>query len=118
MTLTAAPVTRRVSLAARPLRCRRCGSERPAAPVAICEHCLGPLEPVYEAGRRLPDRDAIAARAPSLWRYKEWLPFDGERVNSIDSGFTPLLEAPPPLARPPAVAPGWVKHDPVCHPSL
>ena len=117
MTLTAAPITRRVSLAARPLRCRRCGSERPAAPVAICEHCLGPLEPVYEAGRRLPDRDAIAARAPSLWRYKEWLPFDGEPVNSLDSGFTPLLEAPP-LARRLGVARVWVKNDTVCHPSL
>ena len=117
MTLTAAPITRRVSLAARPLRCRRCGSERPAAPVAICEHCLGPLEPVYEAGRRLPDRDAIAARAPSLWSYREWLPFDGEPVNSLDSGFTPLLEAPP-LARRLGVARVWVKNDTVCHPTL
>src|SRR5213592_4893522 len=117
MTLTAAPITRRVSLAARPLRCRRCGSERPAAPVAICEHCLGPLEPVYEAGRLLPDREAIAARAPSLWRYKEWLPFDGEPVNSLDSGFTPLLEAPP-LARRLGVARVWVKNDTVCHPTL
>src|SRR5213596_1004298 len=117
MTLTAAPITRRVSLAARPLRCRSCGSQRPAAPVAICEHCLGPLEPVYEAGRRLPDRDAIAARAPSLWRYKEWLPFDGEPVNSLDSGFTPLLEAPP-LARRLGVARVWVKNDTVCHPTL
>src|SRR5881296_1384610 len=71
MTITAAPVTRRLSLAARPLRCRSCGAERQAAPVAICDACLGPLEPVYDPARRLPDREAIGARVPSLWRYKE-----------------------------------------------
>src|SRR3989475_5578270 len=65
-------------LTARPLRCRSCGTERAAVPTAICEQCLGPLDPVYEPGRRLPDRETIAGRAPSLWRYKEWLPFDGD----------------------------------------
>src|SRR5216683_5942218 len=79
-------------LTARPLRCRSCGTERAAAPTAICEACLGPLDPVYEPGRPLPDRDTIAGRAPSLWRYKEWLPFDGDPV--------------------------WVKNDTVSHPSL
>src|SRR2546425_291160 len=33
-------------LTARPLRCRSCGAERTAAPAAICEECLGPLDPV------------------------------------------------------------------------
>src|SRR5438552_11428591 len=75
-------------LTARPLRCRSCGTERAAVPTAICEQCLGPLDPVYEPGRRLPDRETIAGRAPSLWRYKEWLPFDGDPVWSLDTGFT------------------------------
>src|SRR5207244_4441336 len=105
------------SLSALPLRCRNCGAERAAGPVSICEHCLGPLEPVYEPGRPLPDRRTIAARAPSLWRYQEWLPFDGEPVLSLDSGFTPLVEAPA-LARRFGVARAWVKNDTVCHPSL
>src|SRR6266566_2076753 len=52
-------------LTARPLRCRSCGTERAAAPTAICEQCLGPLDPVYEPGRALPDRETIAGRAPS-----------------------------------------------------
>ena len=36
------------------LRCRHCTAQVDAAPVAICEQCLGPLEPVYDAARRLP----------------------------------------------------------------
>src|SRR6266852_4112193 len=104
-------------LTARPLRCRSCGTERAAAPTAICEACLGPLEPVYEPGRPLPDRATIAGRAPSLWRYKEWLPFDGDPVWSLDTGFTPLVDAPA-LARRFGVARVWVKNDTVSHPSL
>jgi threonine synthase len=105
------------SLAARPLRCRTCGAGRDAAPIAICDQCLGPLDPVYDPARRLPTRRTIAARAPSLWRYREWLPFDGEPALSLDSGFTPLMETPA-LARRLGVARAWVKNDTVCHPSL
>ena len=104
-------------LTARPLRCRSCGAEHAAAPTAICEQCLGPLDPVYEPGRPLPDRATIARRAPSLWRYKEWLPFDGDPVWSRDTGFTPLVEAPA-LARRLGVGRVWVKNDTVSHPSL
>jgi len=104
-------------LTARPLHCRACGAERAAAPLAVCEQCLGPLEPVYEPGRPLPDRETIALRAPSLWRYREWLPFDGDPVWSLDTGFTPLVEAPA-LARRFGVGRVWVKNDTVSHPSL
>src|SRR5881296_4649513 len=117
MTSTTAPVASRASLSARPLRCRNCGADRAAGPVSICEQCLGPLDPVYEPRRRLPDRTAIAVRAPSLWRYKEWLPFEGDPVLSLDSGFTPLVETPA-LARRLGVARAWVKNDTVSHPSL
>src|SRR5213592_4856918 len=117
MTSTTAPVASRAWLSARPLRCRNCGADRAAGPVSICEQCLGPLDPVYEPRRRLPNRKAIAARPPSLWRYQEWLPFDGDPVLSLDSGFTPLVETPA-LARRLGVARAWVKNDTVCHPSL
>src|SRR6202030_496470 len=116
MTSTVLP-TPGVTISARPLRCRNCGTERAAAPVAICDQCLGPLDPVYDPARRLPDAQTIAARPPSLWRYKEWLPFEGEPVYSRDSGFTPLVEAPV-LARRLGVARAWLKNDTVCHPSL
>ena len=100
-----------------PQACRLCGASQPAAPVAICEECLGPLEPVYDPDRPLPDAATIASRPGSLWRYREWLPFEGEPVLSLDSGFTPLVEAPA-LARRLGVARLWVKNDAVCHPSL
>jgi threonine synthase len=113
-TITAAAPTAPTAL---PLRCRHCGAERAAAPSAICDQCLGPLEPAYDPARSIPDRATIAGRAPSLWRYREWLPFEGDPVLSRDTGFTPLVDAPA-LARRLGVAAVWVKNDTVSHPSL
>ena len=100
-----------------PQRCRVCGSEQEGSAVAVCEQCLGPLDPIYPADRVLPDRATIARRPPSIWRYREWLPFDGQPVLSLDTGFTPLVEAPRLAARL-GVARAWVKNDSVSHPSL
>jgi threonine synthase len=106
-----------ISVTALPQHCKLCGFEDVAAPVAICERCLGPLEPTYPAGRRYPGRAEIAARPANLWRYREWLPFEGEPVVSLDTGFTPLVEAPR-LADRIGVARAWIKNDAVSHPSL
>jgi threonine synthase len=100
-----------------PLACKLCGALHPPAAAATCEECLGPLEPVYDTTRPLPSAATIASRPPSLWRYREWLPFEGEPVVSLDSGFTPLLDAPA-LARRLGVARVWIKNDAVSHPSL
>src|SRR5690349_22259152 len=106
-----------ISLRVLPQHCRLCGAEQEGAAVAVCEHCLGPLEPLYPADRELPDRKTIASRPPSLWRYREWLPFEGDPVFSLDTGFTPLVEAPR-LVRRLGVARAWIKNDSVSHPSL
>jgi threonine synthase len=119
MTLSVTPLsvgTRAVLPQPLPQRCKLCGVEQPAAPVAICEECLGPLEALYPK-RKLPTREEIARRAPSLWRYREWLPFVGEPVVSHDTGFTPLVESPR-LADRLGVARVWVKNDSVSHPTL
>jgi len=102
-----------------PQRCRNCGTTYDPAPVAICEECLGPLEPWYDAdGPRLfPDRAIIGAREQSLWRYREWLPFRGQPTLSQDTGFTPLVDAPA-LARALGVERAWIKNDAVSHPTL
>jgi threonine synthase len=104
-------------LRVRPLVCKLCHTSYPGTASATCEECLGPLEPEYPSGRALPRAAEIAGRAPSLWRYREWLPFEGEPVHSLDSGFTPLFDSPP-LARLLRVARVWVKNDAVSHPSL
>jgi threonine synthase len=100
-----------------PLACKLCGTPHPAIASATCEECLGPLEPVYDPRRSLPDAATIGGRARSLWRYREWLPFEDEAVVSLDTGLTPLLESPA-LARRLGVARVWVKNDAVSHPSL
>ena len=100
-----------------PQHCRLCGAEYEAAPLAICERCLGPLEPTYPSSRVLLDREDIERRAPSLWRYREWLPFVGAPVHSLDTGFTPLVEAPR-LAAKLGIGRVWIKNDAVSHPTL
>jgi threonine synthase len=100
-----------------PLQCSVCQAEYPPGPNAICERCLGPLEPVYPATRPLPDRAAIHGRDRSLWRYAEFLPFDGTPTLSLDTGLTPLVDAPA-LARRLGVARAWLKNDSVSHPTL
>ncbi len=103
--------------AALPLICHRCHTRFAPRPIAVCEECLGPLEPLYDPARALPDRATIAGRPRSLWRYREWLPFIGTPTLSLDTGGTPLVDAPA-LARQLAVARVWIKNDSVSHPSL
>ncbi|HEU4585821.1 MAG TPA: threonine synthase, partial [Gemmatimonadaceae bacterium] len=107
----------RAPLRALALRCRNCGQATEAAPQALCFECLGPLEPAYDEGRSLPDRATIAARPASLWRYREWLPFEGEPTCAHQVGWTPLVEAPR-IAQRLGVARAWIKNDSVSNPSL
>ncbi len=100
-----------------PLVCRLCGARFDPGPVAVCADCLGPLEPAYDPARRLPTRAEIEARPRSIWRYREFLPVLGEPVLSLDTGFTPLLDAPA-LARALGVRRAVVKNDAVSHPTL
>jgi len=106
-----------ISFGVLPLQCRHCSSEYEAAPTAICADCLGPLEPQYAPHRSLPNRSVITSRPTSIWRYREWLPFDGVPSRSLDTGYTPLVHAPA-LARSLGVASVWIKNDAVSHPSL
>lgn len=105
------------TLTPNPLICRLCKTPAEAAPVAICEHCLGPLDPAPNTDRVLPSRQEIESRERSIWRYIEWLPFEGTPTLSLDTGFTPLVEAPR-LAKLLGVAKCWVKNDSVSHPTL
>jgi threonine synthase len=117
MTATLEERTSRTTLRVLPLACAICGTRYDPAPIAICEQCLGPLEPVYPALDAPPSRETIAQREHSLWRYHEFLPLLGPPELSPDTGLTPLVEAPA-LARRLGVARVWLKNDAVSHPSL
>lgn len=100
------------------LKCRECGRGYPAVPSHVCEFCFGPLEVDYhyEALRGRVSRDSIAAGPPSMWRYKELLPVEGDVAVGHHVGFTPLIRAQN-LADELGCREIWIKNDSVCHPT-
>src|SRR6266478_7433231 len=77
------------------LKCRECGRAYRAAPVHVCEFCFGPLEVDYdyEALKGVVTRETIAAGPPSMWRYRELLPVEGDIAVGHHVGYTPLVRA-------------------------
>ena len=77
------------------LRCRACGRPEALGPSFVCAACFGPLEVEYDEDivRATVSREAIAARAPGIWRYLELLPVDAPPARSLAVGSTPLVEA-------------------------
>ena len=67
----------------------------PRTLLGVCTACGMPLRIDYDfAGLRLRLAD-LAGRAPTLWRYREFLPLrDGDEV-SLAEGYTPLLPVEP-----------------------
>ena len=79
------------------LKCREtgCGRTYPTEPRHICEYCFGKLEVDYdyEGIRRTVNRSVIEKRPQNMWRYREFLPLDGEPTVGVEVGFTPFLRA-------------------------
>lgn len=100
------------------LRCHLCGTGFPPSAVWVCDQCLGPLEVTYDyaAMARLVSRDLIESRPKNLWRYREFLPIEGEPLTGLHSGFTPLVRARR-LAERLGVRELYVKDDSVNHPT-
>lgn len=103
----------------RHLTCRACGTATEKRALVSCPSCGGALDPVYDwdAIRRAVDRDALARRPLTIWRYRELLPLDHAPRVSGTVGWTPLVEAPT-LASELGVRRVWLKHDGVSFPSL
>ena len=79
------------------MRCRNCGGQQPIGLAYVCPACFGPLEVAYDyavIGATLT-REAIAARAPGIWRYAELLPVDAPPARGLPVGSTPLLAGRP-----------------------
>lgn len=79
------------------LECGYCGKTYEADAVwNLCTQCSKPLLARYDlkAAKKNVDRDAIAGREHTLWRYHELLPVrDREKRLSLGEGFTPLVRA-------------------------
>jgi len=77
------------------LRCRECGQEYPKEPLYVCDFCFGPLEVVYDYEKlaHKVSREKIAAGPPSIWRYRDLLPLEDDRLVGRYVGFTPLVRA-------------------------
>lgn len=101
------------------LRCRECGRAYPVEPLHVCEFCFGPLEVDYDyaAIKRILTRKRIEAGPPSIWRYRDLLPIEGEAQVGKHCGMTPLIRARN-LADALGVKELYIKNDTVCHPTL
>ena len=101
------------------LRCKECGHAYEASARHVCEDvCFGPLEVVYdyEAIRSRVSRATIEAGPASIWRYREFLPVEGDPID-VGTGFTPLLRANN-LARRLGLRDLYIKNDGVNMPTL
>ena len=78
------------------LQCKECRQTYPLDARYVCEHCFGPLEVAYD----LTGLDAgsvrrrIQAGPQTIWRYADFLPFDGPPAPGLPVGMTPLQRAP------------------------
>jgi threonine synthase len=101
------------------LRCKECGHPYEAGARHVCEDvCFGPLEVVYDydAIRSRVSRATIEAGPTSIWRYREFLPVEGDPID-VGTGFTPLLKADR-LARRLGLSSLYIKNDGVNMPTL
>jgi threonine synthase len=78
------------------LQCKECRETYPLDARYVCERCFGPLEVSYD----LSGLDAasvkrrIQAGPQTIWRYSDFLPFEGPPAPGLPVGLTPLQRAP------------------------
>jgi threonine synthase len=97
------------------LRCKECSKRYPLEAHYVCEHCFGPLEVAYDFGdlEAQETRRRVQAGSAGIWRYSDFLPFDGgppaER-GALEPGLTPLVRADR-LAERLGIGELWLKND-------
>ncbi len=103
----------------RGLKCRLCGQAYPLTATNFCTEDFGPLEVDYDYDT-LADtvhRGKIELRPFNMWRYREFLPLDGDPTVGLHVGGTPLVRADR-LAEALGVEHLWIKNDAVNFPTL
>jgi threonine synthase len=101
------------------LKCRECETVWGNQPISFCQKCFAPLEVAYDWAqlRDQINKDEIARRGTTLWRYKELLPLPEQYNSSLPVGFTPLVRASG-LADTFRAKSLYLKNDSVCFPTL
>ena len=94
------------------LQCKECRDTYPLDARYVCERCFGPLEVAYDlSGLDAPEtRRRIQAGPQTIWRYADFLPFEGPPPVGLPVGLTPLQSAPR-LAEVLGLRELWVKND-------
>lgn len=82
-------------MAVKNLKCKECATEYELGANFFCAECFGPLEVQYD----FSDLDAeetrrrIQAGTNGIWRYADFLPFEGKAGDPLEPGMTPLIKA-------------------------
>jgi threonine synthase len=102
-------------MATETLRCKECAETYPLEARYVCERCFGPLEVSYDYGEldAASARRKIQAGSAGIWRYADFLPFDGRppaERSSLEPGLTPLVRADR-LAERLGIGELWIKND-------
>jgi threonine synthase len=94
------------------LKCKECGESYPLDARFVCEQCFGPLEVSYDFSDLDPAeaRRKIQAGSRGIWRYSDFLPFDGRPGDPLEPGLTPLIKADR-LAERLGLGELWIKND-------
>ncbi len=99
-------------MAVESLRCKECGAAYELGAAFFCESCFGPLEVRYDFSKLDPEeaRRKISAGSRGIWRYADFLPFDGRPGDPLEPGLTPLVRADR-LAERLGLGEVWIKND-------
>ena len=94
------------------LRCKECGTQYPLEALYVCDQCFGPLEVAYDFSGHTAEelKRKIQAGSNGIWRYADFLPFEGRPASNLEPGLTPLIRADR-LAERLGVGEVWVKND-------
>jgi threonine synthase len=95
------------------LKCKECGSAYELNASYVCENCFGPLEVAYDysALDAAEVKRQIQAGSQGIWRYADFLPFEGRPGDPLEPGLTPLLRADRLAERLGVEAELWIKND-------
>ena len=95
------------------LKCKECGTPAELGANYVCEQCFGPLEVAYDFSglEAAAVKRRIQAGSQGIWRYADFLPFEGRPHDPLEPGMTPLVRADRLAERLGVDAEIWIKND-------